>query len=57
MKIKIKKAGEKKMCYPMLRNGTLAIRPPRTGNIAQVPLHRLFFRPSIGEEKATIHRA
>ena len=24
------------MCYPVLRDRTLAIRPPRTGNVAQV---------------------
>ena len=30
-----KKEGEKKMCYPMLSDRT---RPPRTGNVAQVPL-------------------
>ena len=34
-KKKKKKEGEKKMCYPMLSDRT---RPPRTGNVAQVPL-------------------
>jgi len=28
--IEKKKEGEKKMCYPMLRDRTLAIRPPPT---------------------------
>ena len=38
---KKKKEGEKKV-LPHVEDRTLAIRPGRTGNLAQVPLHRLF---------------
>ena len=39
--LKKKKEGEKKV-LPHVEDRTLAIRPARTGNLAQVPLHRLF---------------